>query len=94
MDAPASNKQTEVIFDILPGGRVPHRLNVGTPSKELLHRFGRLMADATRERVEREIGADDCLGGLFQYGFPVGKSAFLDALAAFLSREYAAPVNR
>ncbi|KAI6219849.1 Aminotran-1-2 domain-containing protein [Aphelenchoides fujianensis] len=94
MDAPAINKQTEVIFDILPGGRVRHRLNVGTPSKELLHRFGRLMADATRARVEREIGADDCLGGVFQYGFPVGEAAFLDALAAFLTREYAAPVNR
>jgi hypothetical protein len=87
------NKQTDTIYDIL-GARLKYPLHVGTPSKELLHRVAFLLADATKARVKRETETSDCLGGFLQYGFPVGETQFLDALAAFLSKEYGSPVKR
>ncbi|KAI6187479.1 Aminotran-1-2 domain-containing protein [Aphelenchoides besseyi] len=86
------NKKTECIYDLF--GRLPHKLHVGTPPKEMLHKFAILFAEATQKQVEKEIESDDCLGGVLQYGFPVGNTEFRDSLAAFLSREYNSPVNR
>ncbi|KAI6236111.1 Aminotran-1-2 domain-containing protein [Aphelenchoides besseyi] len=85
------NKKTECIYDLF--GRLPHKLHVGTPPKESLHKFAVLFSEATQKLVEDEIEADDCMGGSFQYGWPVGQTEFRESLAAFLSREYKSPVN-
>jgi hypothetical protein len=87
------NKQTDTAFDLF-GFRPKYSLHVATPPKRLLHRVGKIIADATTKAVEREIQQDDCMGGLFQYGWPVGESNFIDYLADFLSKEYKSPVKK
>lgn len=88
-----TNKQTDVIYDIL-GDRFKYSLHVGTPPKRLLYRFARLMSEATKDAVDREISRDDCLGGICQYGYPVGTNDFRDNLAKFLAKEYQSPVKK
>jgi hypothetical protein len=87
------NKQSDTIYDMF-GKRAIHPLHVGTPPKHLLHRFAKLMAESTMKAVENEISRDDCLGGILQYGWPVGESNFRECLAAFLTKEYGSPVKR